>query len=125
KPINSDILISFNVLDSSTVQVSAQPLNGSPALVSGPLSTFQIPIGQLNSISSTPGCGNSALALNLQFPIAIGGAQGSVQGQVQAASRVQAQSSTAKSATSPQITNSSTNAANAYIEIPASSLAQM
>jgi len=122
KPINSTMLISFNVLDSSTVQVSAQPENGSAALINaGPLSTFQIPIGQLSSISSTPGCGNSALALNLKFPIALGGAQGSVQ----AVSRVQTQNLTAKSAIQPQTTNDSTNAASAYIEIPASSLAQM
>jgi len=89
------------------------------------LSTFQIPIGQLNSISSTPGCGNSALALNLKFPIALSSAQANTQGQAQAVSRVQTQNLTAKSATQPQTTNEPANTPNAYIEIPASSLAQM
>src|SRR5436853_7120684 len=45
QPINATMLISLRVIDSSTVQVSATPLNGSPALVDGPLTTFQIPIG--------------------------------------------------------------------------------
>lgn len=123
KAITSNMLISFNVLDSSHVQVSAQPLNGSPALVSGPLTTFQLPLGQLNSISSTPGCGDAALALNLQFPVAIGGAQAQVQ--TQALSRLQAQNSAVKSAVQPHTANDPANAANAYIEIPASSLAAL
>ena len=135
QPITSDMLISFQVLDSSTVQVSAQPVNGSPALISaGPLSTFSMPIGQLNSIRSTPGCGNSALALNLQFPVAIGGAQASVQGQGQA-QYLTARASSAwdgaragqdtRSPVLSQVTNAPESGPNAFIEIPASSLAQM
>ena len=123
KAITSDMLITFNVLDSSHAQVSAQPLNGSPALVSGPLTTFQLPLGQLNSISSTPGCGDAALALNLQFPVSIGAAQGQVQ--AQALPRVQAQNSALKSGVQPRTANDSANTTNAYIEIPASSLADL
>src|SRR5215831_8456889 len=70
--INSSMLIKFSVLNSSTAQVSAIPLNGSPSLVNGPLTTFHMPIVALNSIYPTPGCGSSALALNLQFPVALG-----------------------------------------------------
>jgi hypothetical protein len=81
RPINLSMLVSLRVLNSSTVQVSARPLNDGPALVSGPLATFQVPIGQLNSISTTPGCGDAALALKLQFPVTLGRTQ--AQGQVQ------------------------------------------
>jgi len=70
--ITSSLLMRFSVLNSSTVQVSATPINGGPSLVNGPLATFHIPLGSLNSIYSTPGCGSSALALNLQFPVALG-----------------------------------------------------
>ena len=70
--ITSSSLIKFSVLNSSTVQVSATPINGGPSLVNGPLTTFHMPLGSLNSVYSTPGCGSSALALNLQFPVALG-----------------------------------------------------
>src|SRR5438552_8660609 len=79
QPINASMLISLRVISSSTVQVSARPLNGSPALVNGPLATFQIPLGQLCHISTTPGCGDAALAVSLQFPIALGQSQASTQ----------------------------------------------
>jgi hypothetical protein len=126
EPITSNMLISFNVLDSSTVQVSAQPLNGSPALISaGPLSTFQMPIGQLNSISSTPGCGNSALAMNLQFPVALGGAQTSVAGQAQAQHLTGNGARAVQQEAGSQVTSVPGQEPSAYIEIPASSLAQM
>src|SRR5579863_10441312 len=54
KPINSSMLITFKVISSSTVQVSAQSLNGGPALANGPIATFQVPMGQLSSINTTP-----------------------------------------------------------------------
>src|SRR5258708_2610607 len=68
KAITATILISFHVANSSTVQVNATPENGSPALVSGPQGTFQIPLGSLNTGKATPGCRASALPLNQQFP---------------------------------------------------------
>src|SRR6266487_1801720 len=77
--ITSSMLIRFSVLNSSTVQVSATPINGGPSLVNGPLTTFYMPLGSLNSIYSTPGCGSSALALNLQFPVALGRTSSQVQ----------------------------------------------
>jgi hypothetical protein len=72
QPITSSMLIGFSVANSSTVQVSAHPLNGSPSLVNGPLTTFQVPVGQLNSINATPNCGDAALAVNVHFPVTIG-----------------------------------------------------
>ena len=110
--INSSMLIKFSVLNSSTAQVSAIPLNGGPSLVNGPLTTFHMPLGALNSIYSTPGCGSSALALNLQFPVALG----------QAATQVQ-------SLTANTIKTASTNRVagniNSFIVIPASSLSSV
>jgi hypothetical protein len=72
QPITTSMLIGFSVANSSTVQVIAHPLNGSPSLVNGPLTTFQIPVGQLNSINATPNCGDAALAANVHFPVTIG-----------------------------------------------------
>lgn len=129
QPINISMLVSLSVLNSSTVQVSARPLNDGPALVSGPLATFQVPIGQLNSINTTPGCGDSALALRLQFPVALGQTQS--QGQVQQNTALSAYTSMStdnrgQSQSNPGMLRStpSTNT-SAYIELPASSLASM
>jgi hypothetical protein len=71
-PITSSMLIGFSVANASTVQVSAHPLNGSPALVNGPLTAFHIPVGQLNSINTTPRCGDCGLAVHVHFPVTIG-----------------------------------------------------
>ena len=115
KPTNASMLVSFSVADSSTIQVSAQPLNGSPTLISGPLTTFQIPIGQLNSIATTPGCGDAALAVNLKFPVSLG--------------------HTALHSTSPALADPlqprhsaarpDMSSVPAYVEIPASSLSAL
>lgn len=72
KPIDTGLLISFSVLDSSTIQASAASLTSGPALASGPQNTFHIPIGSLNSVNTTPNCGASALSLHLQVPVALG-----------------------------------------------------
>ncbi len=111
QPINSSMLIKFSVINSSTAQVSAIPLNEGPSLVNGPLTTFNMPLGGLNSIYSTPGCGSSALALNLQFPVALG----------QTAS--QAQPFTAN--VTNIVSRNSATGINSFIAIPASSLASI
>src|SRR5437667_5099112 len=118
------MLLRLSVLNSSTVQVSVRPLNGGPALVSGPLATFRVPIGQLNSINTTPGCGDAALALRLQFPVALGNAQMQSQGRVQQNTAFSAYTSTStdnrgQSQSNPGMLRStpSTNT-NAYIELP-------
>ncbi len=69
KPTDIHMLVKFTVLDASTIQVSAQPLNGSPTLVNGPLTTIKVPVGQLNTISTTPDCGDANLSIGLQVPV--------------------------------------------------------
>jgi len=126
QPINASMLVSLSVINSSTIQVSATPLNGSPALVNGPLATFSIPIGQLNSISTTPTCGDASLAVKLQFPISLG--QGHALAQTQpltmsdfaSQQHMQPTSSHAHPGTTPGMPNGNTNS---YVELPASSLA--
>src|SRR5579863_1943745 len=142
QPTISSMLISFSVLNSTTVQVSTQPLNGSPSLVSGSLSTFQLPLGQLSSIGTTPTCGHSALAVHLQFPISLAQAQAQAQTQGQGQTTAQIQlPATTKSGmtnlvgqstrhqtlnqTNPVVTSPASSDTNSYIELPASSLAAM
>ena len=112
KAITSSMLIRFSVLNSSTVQVNATPMNGGPSLVSGPLTTFHMPLGSLNSIHATPGCGNAALALNLQFPVALG----------QTSSQVQPLTSNISSTTSNHLLAGNINS---FIEVPAASLSSL
>lgn len=117
KAITATILIGFHVANSSTVQVSATPVNGGPALVSGPVATFQIPLGSLNTIKATPGCGASALALNLQFPVSLG--QASTQGQSAVAN------TPGPLTANPNARAQAATSANSFIEIPAASLASL
>ncbi len=72
KPIDTGLLISFSVLDSTTIQASAASLTSGPALASGPQNTFRIPIGTLTGVNTTPNCGASALSLHLQIPVSLG-----------------------------------------------------
>lgn len=106
------IVIEFKVLNTSTIQVSARPsANGGPGLVNGPLTTFQIPIGSLNSIAATPQCGDADLAINLKFPVALG----------------QPGQASSQSAQPLSFTRTQTpgEAPVSYIEIPSSSLARL
>jgi hypothetical protein len=121
KAITSSILIKFNVLDSTTVQVSASPMNGGPSLVNGPLTTFQMPLGSLNSINSTPGCGDAALALNLQFPVTLG------QASSQAQSHIANISMTGMNQLTANLGAKKLDAGNvnSFIEVPAASLSSV
>jgi len=110
--MTSNMLIKFSVLNSSTAQVNAYPMNGGPSLVNGPLTTFHMPLGSLNSIYSTSGCGSSALALNLQFPVALG----------QTSSQVQPLTSSASTTSGKQ---RAAGSGNAFIEVPAASLSAL
>ncbi len=113
QPINTSMLITFSVKDASTIQVSAQSTPNGPTLVNGPLATFHMPIGQLNSIQTTPGCGDSALNLGLQFPLSLG----------QSTSTTQQSSLTANNRQLSQ--EIPANTSPAYVEIPANSLATL
>jgi hypothetical protein len=114
QPINASMLVGFAVRNGSSVQVSAQPMNGSPALVSGPLTTLSIPIGHLNSIRTTPSCGSAALAVNLQVPLSLGQHQASANGSTGLAIAQQ-----------PQDQRATQVGTSSYVEIPASSLASL
>jgi len=120
KAITSSMLIKFNVLNASTVQVSASPMNGGPSLVNGPLTTFQMPLGSLNSINSTPGCGDAALALNLQFPVTLGQAS-------QAQSHIASISTTGMNPLTANLSPKKLDATNvnSFIEVPATSLSSV
>lgn len=112
KAITSSTLIGFGVLNSSTVQVYATPMSGEPSPINGPLTTFHIPLGSLNSIHSTPGCNNAALALNLQFPVALG----------YTASQVHYLTSNISSTVNK---HSLAGNINSFIEVPAASLSSL
>ncbi len=105
-PINATILVKFSIVNGSTVQVTALPGKGGPTLVNGPLTTFQIPLGQLNAINTTPSCGDAALAVNLQFPLSLG-------------------SNTSKAGLAIKAQNAPQAGTGAYVAIPATSLASL
>jgi hypothetical protein len=146
KPIDMHMLVKFSVLNASTVQVSAQALNGSPALVNGPLTTIKVPVGQLSAINATPNCGDANLAIGLQVPVDL--AQSNAQPQPNPQDNAQADSQA--SYVQPPVRNSMASApflkhatmspladfsarkslkqdsaVNSYIEIPADSLSTL
>ncbi len=125
KPINAGLLISFSVLDSSTIQTSASPMNNGPALASGPQDTFQVPIGTVKGVNTTPNCGTSALSLHLQIPVSLGST---------AATSTSTQAQTALANVSGHHGNpmavmlgskQQDSGVNTFIEIPASSLSAL
>jgi hypothetical protein len=69
QPIKAAMFVIFSVRDASTIQVSARPVAGSPQLADGPLTTFSLPIGQLQGISTTPNCGSAALNAAILMPV--------------------------------------------------------
>lgn len=69
QPIKLAMLVTFQIANSNTIQVNGQALPGQPVLISGPLTTISLPIGQLTSIQATPDCGNANLQIGLQLPI--------------------------------------------------------
>ncbi len=121
-PINANLLTSFSIASASSIAVTAKPINGSPTLVNGPISTFQVPFGQLNSIRTTTTCGDAALNVGLHFPISL--AQGQTQSQVQPSGLnapvspiVLQQRNLVDKSSEPALNT------NSYVEIPAASLA--
>ncbi len=127
QPTTASMLISFSVLNSSTVQVTATPVSGSPALVSGPVASVQVPIGQLNSIATTPTCGASTLALHLLFPVSLGStSQTALQGKTAPLALDSPMQPQQRSmGQRDQTVQTALASTSAYVEIPSSSLAQM
>lgn len=111
QPIESSSLLQFSVLNPSTIQVSAQPMPGNLLSLHGPLAQIKLPAGHLNSISPTPHCGDSALAVKMGLPISTGQKQNSPQTNVGLPSE-----------TIPRIP---TRVANAYVEVPSSALSSL
>ncbi len=66
-PLSFSMLLSFNKINSHAAEVDASAVPGQPAPPStGPQSTFDVGgFGTLNSIAPTPGCGDSALKMNI------------------------------------------------------------
>ncbi|HEY7420148.1 MAG TPA: hypothetical protein VH593_33525 [Ktedonobacteraceae bacterium] len=66
-PLGFSMLLSFNKINSHAAEVDASAVPGQPAPPStGPQSTFDVgTFGTLNSIVPTPGCGDSALLMNM------------------------------------------------------------
>jgi len=123
RPINSTLLVRMSVLNASTIQVTATPVSGSPALVSGPLTSFQIPLGQLNSINTTPGCGDAALGIGLLFPVALGQTSGQGQVAISSSGMVMNDERQEPFTELPRALTGVSANTSSYVEIPASSLA--
>ncbi len=115
----TSIVIGLSVLDASTIQVTALPAaDGQPSLLNGPLTTFHMTIGALNTIAMTPNCGDSDLNINLKFPLSLGQQNTAVSG-----SKPAQRSPLSTSGLTQRHTASAKP--TAYIELPASSLAQL
>lgn len=77
KPISTHMLVTMSILNASTIQVSSQPSAGSPALLTGPLTTIQVPMGKLTSVQTATNCGAASLKIGLQIPMDSTAKQGS------------------------------------------------
>lgn len=128
KPISTAMLVTFSVRDTSTVQVSAQPVPGSPQLANGPLTTFTLPIGELQSINPTPNCGEAALNSNIQIPVTFNANLAGNQNQnKQIAQSTLSANQTLADIQQPEV-NTQERAAStldAYAEVPNSSLSTL
>jgi hypothetical protein len=126
KPITTSVLIGFKVLNASTIQVTALPSANGQSLVSGPLLTFTVPIGSLNSIAVTPRCGDANLSIDLKFPLSLGQASAATPAGNSITTRLDYTRAT-PSAPNTQLNFAlpADNATNSYIELPAASLAQL
>ncbi len=122
KPITSSLLITFSVLDSTTIQVSAASLNGGPALANGPLQTISMPLGALTAVSTTPSCGDSALSFSLQVPVALSGQSASASAQEQ---QMLATSTGHQNPMAVTQRKTASSDVNTYIEVPAASISAL
>jgi hypothetical protein len=125
KPIDAAMLVTFGVRDVSTIQVSAQPVPGSPELANGPLTTFTVPVGQLQSVNTSPGCGNMGLKVNIQMPVNFSIASNQSQNNQVALSSNQALADIQQPRVSYTTQNRAANTLDAYAEIPNSSLSAL
>jgi len=120
KPQTLSLLLGFSVANATTLQVTSLPINGKPGFVNGPLTTFSVPIGSLNSVAATPGCGDSEIKVGLKFPVSLGQS-----GQTSQAQPATAAAETVALTSGLPASVQATPAVSTYIEMPASSLAQL
>jgi len=120
KPQTLTILIGFNVLNATTIQVTALPIKGQQGFINGPLTTFKLPIGSLSSVGASVNCGDADLKINLKFPVSLGQQSQSAQFQPMGSGSVKSPLISSESA-SVQVASGVTS----DIELPASSLAQL
>lgn len=121
KPLTVSLLVGFSVARPSTIQVTSLPINGKPGLISGTLMTFHMPIGSLNTVSPLTKCGDADLGIGLKFPISLS-SQSQTTGQTQTSGGTVELSDTVSGPTMPRAT---APGQSSYIELPASSLAQL
>ncbi|HET8845751.1 MAG TPA: hypothetical protein VFN35_30070 [Ktedonobacteraceae bacterium] len=120
KATTTKLLVGFSVANPTTIQVTALPLNGKSGLVTGPLITFAMPLGTLNSIAPALNCGDADLNISMKLPVAMSAQTASPfslasNGVIQPLSAMQPLTTVSTVAAAP----------GAYIEIPAASLAQV
>jgi hypothetical protein len=124
-PINASMLVSFGIKGNSTIQVSAQAMKNSPSLVNGPLATFDMPVGHLTSIETTPSCGDSALAVGMQVPVALNMEQSTATPQPSSSASQQTSLMHNTSEQTSLTQQAPGGNSTAYVEIPASALATL
>jgi hypothetical protein len=127
KPTNAAMLVTFSVRDASTIQVSAQPVPGSPQLANGPLTTFAVPVGQLMGITTTPDCGSAGIDVHIQLPVTFNASIASTQSQSrQIAQSILPANQTLADIKQPHVAHTTQKKAastlDAYAEVPNSSL---
>jgi hypothetical protein len=128
KPTNSHMLVTFSILNTSTIQVNSQAVAGSKPLMTGPLTTFQVPLGTLTNIQTTPTCGNANLELGLQIPLTGGQAQttnNSYQANTDQSIHTASMLSLKKTSQHTQQHKTAGTTVSTYVEVPFSSLSTL
>ncbi len=129
KPTTSHMLVTFSILNASTIQVSSQAVAGSKPLMTGPLTTIQVPLGTLTNIQTTPTCSNANLELGLQIPLV--NAQGQTTSNSYQANTVQPTPTTSMLSLAKinkhtqQQTAVAAQTVSTYVEVPFSSLSAL
>lgn len=125
KPTISHMLVTFNILNANTIQVSSQAMAGSKPLVTGPLTTIQVPMGTLTGIQTVPDCGAANLELGLQVPLSSQQGQttnNSYQAKLEQTAPKTSPLSLETSSTQAQQQKAAAQTIPAYVEVPFSSL---
>ncbi|GER88006.1 hypothetical protein KDW_21680 [Dictyobacter vulcani] len=124
QPTTSHMLVTFSILNDTTIQVNGAALPGSTPLMTGPLTTLQVPIGKLTSVQSITNCGSANLEMGLQIPMdAANKSQGSVSGNDPIAMASFTQPVTSARMHLQSSASIAAQAVPLYVEVPFASLA--